>query len=280
MNRVTLTKYTEMKDISSHLTKAMADLKVKCMWRFFILILWSTFMHISFLNFVSEMWMQKHSRLHAFSSHDFFHVSLSLHCIMFVVFMHVCCVIFNKVSVSVWIILTVIKHSLCYIWQWWTLQYGCYCHALICRANLEVTFGILERWNLFRARQWEPCSQNHEHRCLVEAVECVASQQTWRCDDWYTYTLALLAIGFLMHFWPGCDHQFFQDCTTIVPDVHPVLFDNWNIILKRSKHRTQNGIDLGNSVDPACIGTNAVRLVFETRLLEEIWYVFFKSFVL
>jgi len=31
MNRVTLVKYNEMKDISSHLTKAMADLKVKCM---------------------------------------------------------------------------------------------------------------------------------------------------------------------------------------------------------------------------------------------------------
>jgi len=31
MNRVTLTKYTEMREISSHLTKAMADLKVKCM---------------------------------------------------------------------------------------------------------------------------------------------------------------------------------------------------------------------------------------------------------
>jgi len=27
---VTLTKYNEMKDISSHLTKAMADLKLKC----------------------------------------------------------------------------------------------------------------------------------------------------------------------------------------------------------------------------------------------------------
>jgi len=30
MNRATLSKYTEMKEISSHLTKAMADLKLKC----------------------------------------------------------------------------------------------------------------------------------------------------------------------------------------------------------------------------------------------------------
>jgi len=31
----------------------------------------------------------------------FFYVSLSLHCIILTVSMHVCCVIFNKVSVSV-----------------------------------------------------------------------------------------------------------------------------------------------------------------------------------
>jgi len=37
MNQVTLTKYNEMKDISSHLTKAMADLKVKCMYAAFAL---------------------------------------------------------------------------------------------------------------------------------------------------------------------------------------------------------------------------------------------------
>ena len=48
------------------------------------------------------------------------------------------------------------------MWQWWTLQYGCYCHTLICRVSncclslylhvaaavynrvLEDTFGVLE----------------------------------------------------------------------------------------------------------------------------------------
>jgi len=34
MNQATMTKYSEMKDISSHLTKAMADLKVKCIYDF------------------------------------------------------------------------------------------------------------------------------------------------------------------------------------------------------------------------------------------------------
>ena len=61
-----------------------------------------------------------------------------------------------------------------YMWQWWTLQYGCYCHTLICRVSnwclslylhvagdynrvLENTFGVLKKcWNLFWARQWEP----------------------------------------------------------------------------------------------------------------------------
>ena len=63
---------------------------------------------------------------------------------------------------------------LCYMWQWWTLQYECYCCILICRVSncclrlylhvagdykrvLENTFGVLEElWNLFWARQWEP----------------------------------------------------------------------------------------------------------------------------
>ena len=61
-----------------------------------------------------------------------------------------------------------------YMWQWWTLQYGCLCCTLICRVSkcclslnlhivgdydrvLESTFGVLEKsWNLFWARQWEP----------------------------------------------------------------------------------------------------------------------------
>ena len=43
-------------------------------------------MHISFLNFVSEMWMQKHLRLHAFSSHDFFS------CAIVIALYYVCCI--------------------------------------------------------------------------------------------------------------------------------------------------------------------------------------------
>ena len=60
-----------------------------------------------------------------------------------------------------WFVLTVIKHFLHYMWQWWTLQYGCYCHTFICRASkcclslylhvagdydrvFENTFGVLE----------------------------------------------------------------------------------------------------------------------------------------
>ena len=52
------------------------------------------------------------------------------------------------------------------------LEYGCYCHALICRVSncclslhiaggydrvLENTIGVPEKsWNLFWGRQWEP----------------------------------------------------------------------------------------------------------------------------
>ena len=48
------------------------------------------------------------------------------------------------------------KQFFCYMWQWWTLQYECYCCALICSLSLhlhvagdynivlESTFGVLE----------------------------------------------------------------------------------------------------------------------------------------
>ena len=47
------------------------------------------------------MFSSIHSSIGVFLRCNFFYVSLSLHCIILTVAMHVCCVIFNKVSVSV-----------------------------------------------------------------------------------------------------------------------------------------------------------------------------------
>ena len=77
------------------------------------------------------------------------------------------------------------------MWQWWTLQYGCYCHTLICRVSncclclyLQVAGRtmtgswkiVLGSWNLFWARQWELCV--HVYVCGV---------LLWQCRDYRSW---------------------------------------------------------------------------------------------
>ena len=93
------------------------------------------------------------------------------------------------------------------MWQWWTLQYGCYCHSLICRVSNcclslylhvagdynrvpENTFGVLENLNLFWARQWEPCNEvTLVSRCVSGVNWCLVSRQSVSSVSWVHWTL-------------------------------------------------------------------------------------------
>ena len=103
---------------------------------------------------------------------------------------------------------------LCYMWQWWTLQYGFYCYAFICTVSkccssiFTSCWGLWQGtgkyfwgpgkvlWNLFWARQWEPCNCNTGESNLIDNTSrsnqigsllnhpaLVDSMVQWRCNN-------------------------------------------------------------------------------------------------
>ena len=106
---------------------------------------------------------------------------------------------------------------LSYVWQWWTLRYGCYCRVSNCCLSLhlyvardydrvvENTFGVLEKsWNLFLARHCEPWINKVESylvcvwtRCCTFATGCCCC---W-IDTRYDYSLTTVDCGGSMLNW-------------------------------------------------------------------------------
>jgi len=83
-----------------------------------------------------------------------------------------------------------------YMWQW-TLQYGCYCHTLICRVNnccsslylhiAGTTTGswkiLLGSWKVLEfilARQWEPWTVYIDHDGVVSTLTTAGVFREWR----------------------------------------------------------------------------------------------------
>ena len=111
------------------------------------------------------------------------------------------------------------------MWQWWTLQYGCYCHTLICRVSncclslclhivgdhdrvLENTFGVLENSGIYFGQDngnpvhMEQCLSSLAEMCLqvrhVITVIAILTHSQWYRHSSYNETVTRIQLQQLL----------------------------------------------------------------------------------